>query len=446
MSFFFGVLVLKLLYDCLKTKCLTIKKVFKKLLYVYLAVSISVYNGYAIKLGSVSIGINTVLRYVLFAIALLLLLEQKSNYRILKLSILLWASVFLGVVGCMVNPYSGYVIQDIAQWDWVVTGDQTLEHIAGLSHNLFNMLLGVCQFTIILSVADGKITKGEVQRGINTLYNKILPIILGYVLLELFFKKITHVNLSKYVLPLLFGRTSNVGSADRLQGFAKEPAQYAMILFIYSMIVLIKYSYEIPRWEKKSKLTFKILVRLGMIYFLMAFSGSLIAYYLILVSIVCTMIYTSTDIKILALVAIVSVISLILAFGVPDAIIKRVERIVLVFDVLKKGQIYHSYETSEGARLMSVYYAFVGFLARPFFGIGLGEIDSHTMFFSILANFGLIGSFLYFKIWYVFGKVHSRKERATFIMIIASTFLFGGIGYFMELYFPFLMLAISKKE
>ena len=438
MSIFFGALLLKLLYDCLKTKGLTVNTIFKKLLFIYLAVSISVYNGYAVKLGSVSVGINTALRYVLFAMALFLLFKKKSHFRILKLSALLWGSVLLGVIGCMVNPYRGYVIQDI-------TGDQTLEHITGLSPMLFNMLLGVLQFTIVLSEADGRITRDEVRKGVDILCNRVLPIILGYGVLELMFKKIAHINLSKYVLPFLFGSTSEIGTADRLQGFAKEPAQYAMILFIYSIIVLIEYRYEISEHGQKSKQTRNFWMRIGMIYLLMAISGSLIAYYLILVSIGCIMIYSGADIKFLVMVIIVGVVALVLVFGVPDAIMRRLDRVVLVFDALKKGQIYHSYETSEGARLMSIYYALAGLVARPLFGIGLGEIDAHTMFFTILANFGLVGSYLYFKIWYVFGNVHSRQEKAAFAMIVASTFLFGGIGYFMELYFPFLLLAMSGK-
>ena len=445
MSIFFGALLLKLLYDCLKTKGLTVNTIFKKLLFIYLAVSISVYNGYAVKLGSVSVGINTALRYVLFAMALFLLFKKKSHFRILKLSALLWGSVLLGVIGCMVNPYRGYVIQDIARWDWVVTGDQTLEHITGLSPMLFNMLLGVLQFTIVLSEADGRITRDEVRKGVDILCNRVLPIILGYGVLELMFKKIAHINLSKYVLPFLFGNTGEIGAADRLQGFAKEPAQYAMILFIYSIIVLIEYRYEISEHGQKSKQTRNFWMRIGMIYLLMAISGSLIAYYLILVSIGCIMIYSGADIKFLVMVIIVGVVALVLVFGVPDAIMRRLDRVVLVFDALKKGQIYHSYETSEGARLMSIYYALAGLIARPLFGIGLGEIDAHTMFFSILANFGLVGSYLYFKIWYIFGNMHSRQEKASFIIIIASTFLFGGIGYFMELYFPFLLLAMSGK-
>ena len=66
---------------------------------------------------------------------------------------------------------------------------------------------------------------------------------------------------------------------------------------------------------------------------------------------------------------------------------------------------------------------------------------------STLANIGIVGSFLYYKIWYGLAKVKTSENKKFFWTIIASTFLVGGLGYFSEVYLPFIILCytISSK-
>lgn len=87
-------------------------------------------------------------------------------------------------------------------------------------------------------------------------------------------------------------------------------------------------------------------------------------------------------------------------------------------------------------------------IARPLFGVGLGVTDAHSTFFSILANIGILGSIVYYMIWFCFIKTGEKTCKYFFYLIIVSTFLVGGLGYFSNIYFPFILFinSNSKKE
>lgn len=178
----------------------------------------------------------------------------------------------------------------------------------------------------------------------------------------------------------------------------------------------------------------------------MVLNTSLTSYYFLILSIFILLVTVNAKKKIMIIFSGICLLSIILIIGLPDYFVQRFGMINKVLTTLRQGNEFHSYLTSEGARLSSIYYAILAFIARPLFGVGIGNLDAHSTFFAILANFGLIGVVSYFYIWWRFSYCKTSNSKKVFWILIASTLLSGGLGYFSELYLPFMCLAYSISE
>lgn len=396
--------------------------------------------GYAIKLGETRIAYNTILSLVLMLISLILILRRKFNPKILFTGFLFWGMILLGLAAFSLFPYKGGMIQNIVEWDGYIRGDVYLTYSPQLPTGLFNFLLAAFRFPIILSVAGYVFNGEEIRKVVYKLY-RLIPIVLLYGVFEVLAKKILHSEITTTVVNAFFGNEGLVFNADRLNGFTKEPSQYAEVLFIFCMLTIIYYRFG---FFKTKRLFWINLISL---FCLMLLSGSLASYYLLAISVLCVLITSNARNKTIIVFSCILGGFVILLIGLPEYVVERLGRVSLVFDAILGGSMYQSYATSEGARLISIYQMIKCLFARPIFGVGLGVTDAHSTFFSLLGNLGVVGTALYYKIWQGFAKVKTDENKKFFCLMIASTFLVGGIGYFSDIYLPFIILCytISAK-
>lgn len=429
---------------------------FKYIFTLYILTSITINTGYAIKIGNSSIAYNTLFSLVLLVLSVILIYYKKFNKKILVYGILLYLSVFLGYVLFVIIPYKGGMIQSLELWDGYIRGELPLVYEPSLPHKLFNWIISVIRMPLILSVASYILNKSFMRRMSEKIY-ALSNLILIYGFIELITKKLLKSTICNIFVTYFFGDIGENGSVGRLNGFTKEPSQYALVLFIFSLFILIEYRFRTKNDKTiKNKdlisvlIAYKIIwIKLGLIYTLMLFSGSIISYYLFCISFCCFL--YQIDIRKLdkciikpLLIFIVILILLVVIFGLPSALQSRIDRILNVIKTIYSGQKYQSYETSEGARLVSISEMVKCFINRPLFGVGLGVTDAHSTIFSVLANFGIVGSILLSKIWKEFAKTSFKSKY--FWMIIISMLLSGGLGYFMELYYPFIIYELELSE
>ena len=395
--------------------------------------------GYAIKIGETRITYNTVISLILLLISLLLISRKKYNQGILLVGSLLWGFIFVGLVMFSLFPYKGGMIQNIVEWDGFIRGDAFLTYSPKLPSRLFNYLLAAFRYPIILSVAASVFTVRDIRLVVNKLY-RLIYIVFVYGIFEVIAKKVLHSQITTTLVNAFFGNEGLVFNADRLNGFTKEPSQYAVVLFAFCMLTII---YNRFGFFKRKR---RFWINLLFLFSLMLLSGSLASYYLLAISLLCVLMTSSARNKAVIIVSCVLGGFVILLTGLPEYVVERLGRVSMVLDAILSGTIYQSYATSEGARLISISQMLKCLSARPICGVGLGVTDAHSTFFALLANVGCLGSFMYYKIWYMFAKVKTAENKKLYCIVIISTLFVGGIGYFSEIYLPFIILCYSVSS
>jgi len=439
LSVFFGLLTVYSAYRIILNRKFNFLILYKNLFLIYLAVSVMINVGYAIKLGNTIIAYNTVLSSVLMIVSLFLILQGRFNRKILITGILFWVLILVGLVAFSLFPYTGGMIQNIVEWDSYIRGDGYLTYSPHLPSELFHFLLAAFRFPIILSVGANVFNGEDIKKFVYRIYH-LAPIVVAYGIFEVIAKKIFHSEITTIFINMLFGNAGIVYDADRLTGFTKETSQYAVVLFVFCMLTIICFRFG---YFKKERVFWKNLL---LLFCLMIVSGSLSAYYLLIISLLCVLITCNASNKIVIVVLCVLCGFIILLIGLPESVIERLGRVTSVFDAIFSKYTYQSYATSEGARLVSIYQMIKCCIARPICGVGLAVTDAHSTFFALLGNLGIVGVFFYYRIWYSFAKVKTAENKKFFFLIIASTFLVGGIGYFSDIYLPFIILCYTNSS
>lgn len=447
-SILFILIMLNLIYFCIKSKRLNISKLYKEIFFIYFVCSITINAGYAFKIGETKVAYNTVLSILLLILSVPLLLKGKFNKKIMLAGIVFWSCIGAGLLLASVFPYNGGVVQNLVDWDYIISGLKSISYNVEKSPKLFNFILGAIRVPIILSILSNILLVEDIELFLNR-YKNYVPFIIGFGYLEAITKYVVHLDIYP-AISLIIG---DITAFEKLQGLTTEASQYALVLFICSVLVLagaktqnkctINKNKQFVGNIKSRKIDLKVLVH---IYILMMLNMSLTAYYLLIISIMILLVINSINSKVLLLILVGAISLVIVIIVFPDYFVARFERIGDVLASFRGGYLYKSGATSEGARLTSIYYSIKAFFARPIFGIGLGNTDAHSTFFAMIANFGLIGCCSYFYIWTKFSHCDSRNSKKIFLLIVASTLLSGGIGYFVELYFPFIILVCNVLE
>lgn len=430
-SVLFILLLVWIVFFCLKQKTLSYSRLYKELFFLQLFFSITFVGGYAIKIENTNVAYTTFLSLLLFLLSFPFLFKGKFNKKILFAGVIFAGSILVGLVLKDVFPYTGGVVKNLEDWDYIISGSRYISYSAETSDKLFNLLLCVIRYPVILAVISRLLTDKDIIDYIDRMY-KAIPVFIIFGIVEIIAKKLLAVNI--YELVSIF--TGTINEFNRIQGFTKEASQYATVLFMYCIIVVV----HSKRYDSKQ---FKDKFVLFLLMAIMLLTSSLIGYYLFLLFVLLLLKNSNGNQKIVIIFAGFIGMLLLLIIGIPSQYVERFNRVIDVLSVLKRGEEYHSFLTSEGARISSIQSAINAFIARPVFGVGIGTTDAHSQFFSMLANIGAVGVICYFDMWKNLLRCKNWNTLIVFWIFVAATLLMGGLGNFSELYFPFLCMAYS---
>ena len=443
----YGILIFALLgFYILKTK-ISLVNIYKILFFVYLFVSFTFNIGSLFSIGKKGIGVDTFLSLVLLLLSVPFLLKKNYNKKIILYGMLFWISIFFGYIFFELFPYDNGLIQSIEGWDYFITGDVKLSYELKTPANLINLIIAAVRYPIILSIVYKNTTRNDWYKFCKKL-SKFSFVIITYGILEYILKRFLGFNVTDKILLPIFGNTSAIANGvDRLQGFCKESSQYAFVLFLYSIIMII-----VIKMEKSRNVISKI--KLAFVYLLMLLSTSFSAVILLILSLIVWCIYLleskKTKILIVSISLFIALIIVITDSGLISSFSVRMNRVINVINVILSGKEYHSYTTSEGARVSSIFYMIKILRFKPIFGVGIGITDAHSTFFAILGNFGVLGTLLLLKMIYKFSNAKDSKISIFICVLLASSVLMGGLGYFSAMYYPSILLMFSltfgKKE
>lgn len=446
---FFSIFLIIFIFSCLKS---TFKKgiqnFFKQIFTLYIAVSLHIDTGYFIKIGSISVGFSTFLSLLLLLIGLIyIFLGGKFDKKIFICGIGLILSIGLGYFNFLLNPYTGGIIQELADWDQYIWGNAELVYNPQLTNTWKNLLIAAIRYPIILSIAYCNIDRKE-WADILKILAKVTLIVLIYGIIESLIKFVFHESSTKLIINKIFGEVENAYlGTDRLQGLFLEASHYSMGLFcmgIISLLGLCGIKNKVCEFHNHHKSLYY--TNFLLVIILMVFSTSFSTLiYIVILFVAYGSFYKKIDIRIILFigVSIVAVVITILTHNnianTQNSFFTRLDRVFRILgELLSGGDVEVS---SESVRVMSILSMIRIIFSRPFFGVGLGITDAHSTLFALIANIGVIGVLFFGAILYRFGNI-KKHTILFFILFLFSITFTGGVGFFSRIEYP-AMLSLA---
>ena len=435
-----------------------------KIFTLYCIFSTFVTTGYFIKLGNVVITFSQILSVVIFLFYSLnfskdfkrMIIERDKRILIILIFFIVIifniTKLFLFSKSVMVMPNS---IADVKVSE-VVQAEFTMDTIQK-SISLFMF--------IIVTTFTSYIIDEELWNKIKKRYISFGRFMIIYCLFEFLYNNIvSNNNLIKFVT-FIFGDTGSQytrlvkrGGIFCIQGFNKEPSHVAIAFLILQVIILLSKDLASVKKTLHSVLIVSIMIFSG------AFTGALCAVISVIIYIVTLkkiqMINCIVGIGILFLILLgigISVKNSLLQYylmrvGNFLGILKYAYPAMNKNDALLKVQNIQYYFSnggnsgSEYIRLSSILYNLDLFYQNILLGVGLGATNAQGMIPSILANIGIIGSFLWSKVIFYGKSIKGITNKLILIIIIGSLFFIGDIGWLFNISIIMLVYSIRYYE
>lgn len=428
---------------------------------LYCVFSTFITTGYFLKLGSVIITFSQFLLTVLFLFYILYfpkefkqLIKKKDN-RIpiaLLLGIVILfniAKLFLSTKSIMVMPNSN---GDIYIWKMVQ---------AELNINTIQKCINLFIFSVVI-IFTSYIIDEELWFVVKEKYVSFGNFMVIYCIFEFLYNNIISNSYIRRFITYVFGNTGSQyttiisrGGIFCIQGFNKEPSHIAVAFFILEVIILLS----------KEFTNFKKVLYSMVILFIMFLSGSFTG---ALCSIISVIIYLVTLKRIPLITCILGIVMsmavlLYIQISIENSLLQyylmRVKNFFSILeyakpamnknDALLKVQSIQYYFAnggnggSEYMRLSSILYNLDLFYQNMLLGVGLGTTNTYGMIPSILANIGIVGGFLWYKM-IVYGKSFNSKSQKVILFILVCTLFFcGDIGWLFNISVIMLVYSIS---
>ena len=393
-----------------------------------------VFDRAAFTFGSVEVNCGLIIRFCLIVIGICYLNKKKwVKYSEAQVwGILLLISLFLGMVYGLIVPYDGSVVED---WDDYIVGKEYPHH------KEFNLYESVkIYFSIIIYILNAYIIKYFLTK--NVFVNLMRKIFKGCLILvcfgyiELFFKKILlYPNVILDFIDFAFGDVStsyNSAGVEKngvylLQGFQAEPSQFVLHLFTIALLGIIINEITYKDINKIDKFA---LINVCLIFLLMLLSGGFSALLccglIILFGIAIhgrwyNMSFKSFLKSCLALFIVALIGTGVIYNLLNDAESYWGERIRLTLTVIEYmftpgGLAMLNYADSSLARFISIVQVFENFLDRPLLGLGVGYLFAHDSLVSFLADFGVVGTFLWYKFIICKDQYNNKYDMVFFVL------------------------------
>ena len=398
-------------------------------------------SGYFIKIGSLSIEYEEALMVCFITVLTISGGIWRLRSSIFVKSLVLLATVSVGLCLLAVNPINILVLPIGGSWDAYYAGSYILEPLTFSVRNserLFRLVLFIIVVIGLNDLTRDKKFRLELIKAIIVI--TVLQTALGYLDLgtKLFFHQPVLQSLATSLLGQGASQYQSIGKragAYFIQALMKEPSHFAVSLVPGLTIFALS--------RKRNVSTSLLEIASVAILFL---SGSFAGFAIILYWLTLKLFRYVLESKL------GKIISFAIVIGV---LILIVFLIGMLADIIPLLGYYLSRLSgligtgpsigSESIRLYSIKSSLEYLSKRPVFGIGLGSTSAHGFIPSLLSNIGLAG----FIIWIVFLLDAFSIRRRNFVPLILWLILAiftGDIGWFYNIMGLTMLLAVANSS
>lgn len=422
------ILIIWIMYSVYKGK--TVQGIFYRLFVTELFFALSRMNyGYFMKIAGSELDYNDVLLGILFFFSIIMIIKNPNLPRKTgRFSILLLLSILIGIGFCIIWPADVEVIDYNHSWDLYMHGAASEMQPVKYSIQSIMMFFRVIIFVTILNVAS-KYYKMENWISISEYLIVPMRILIIYGIVELILKFGFNINVNAG-LNWFFGLgVSTGGGLARLQGISREPSYYALALFNFLILSLVRFNIESNKKAKMVNTSWMVVaVILG--FLSSSFSFVICFFGFLLVWMYLRNFNRSSFLRIVLTISFVFIIVTILLFSdgfinaASGSNITILNRVAESINVMKKAftstLVLGRDASSEAARLGGGILSLKAGLARPLFGLGIGTTYCVTGLICIFANIGIVGLFLWIKL--LFGAYGKNLPNLLSIFILVPVF------------------------
>ncbi|MEG9429318.1 MAG: hypothetical protein VZQ61_00075 [Christensenellaceae bacterium] len=401
--------------------------------------------GYIVKVNSFEVGLFTPFYTIIWVLSLYFLIaEKKFDKKIIIVGSIIAVIDIIAVVLCVVFPYKNGIITENRLWDLYLAGEDVKTYSFSFGSIHIKYLFTLFKFTITLATVNYIIKDEDIWFKLLEIIVKMSYFVVAYGFIEMIALKLFNFSTTNSIINFLFSvkPVTDYVSQGRFQGLYKEPSHYCLNLFFISLFVILYLIKNKNTMQVKNGILIGVL--LALVLLLMALSKAFSAVILIPLSVfVFVWYFFSSKQKLSLILAIIVLTALIFSLIMNKTVATAIgfeslnEKINGVFDSI--GKILSGREaafSSEGSRFTSMFESVKLLFYRPW-GVGLGNTDAHSSFFSLFACLGIVGAPLH--IYIILRSGHFSQKSLIFGFVILISILFiGGIGYFTSIVYPVL--------
>ena len=406
-----------LIYILLKKDNLKVKYV--KLITLLSIIEVIMLNGYFIGFEGKGISVKFFLDILVGIVSIYYIYKEKIkiNKFLFFWIIFLLIYVLLGIFLEIIMPYDQPIVNYVSEgnWDGYVLGKMNKAMINISWSNVFLLYFKILVYCLVVFIVKTTFVRTDIIYILNNII-KVGRFIIYYGYIEYFIKNILNqidiITNFNIILTGLSGQISNSNDLYRLIGITAEPSYF--ILSIFTLLVFNLIANEIKRKDKsiciKTYKSFEIILALFLLYLSGGFSFFWYLFIFILIYFLLKQeVYIISLKRFLKLMMFLIFISSIFIYLLnyisslnDDAFANRINNAIEVICYLwQYGIAINSTligETSNVARLTSIYDVFNDFLNRPILGLGIGIQSAYSGVVTMLSEFGILGCYILYKI------------------------------------------------
>lgn len=413
------ILLLILIYFLLKKDKLKLKYI--KLITLLSIIEIIMLNGYFIEFENKGMSAKFFLDILVGIVSIYYIYKEKIkiNKKLFFWIISLLICILLGVFFEIIMPYDQPIVNYVSEgnWDGYVLGKMNKEMINISWSNVFLLYFKILVYSLVVFIIKTNFMKKDIIYILNNII-RVGRFIIYYGYIEYFIKNILNqveiISSFNIYLTGLPGQVSSSSDSYRLIGITAEPSYF--ILSIFTLLIFNLIANEIKKENKFIHVVTYKNLEVWLALFLLYLSGGFsFAWYLLIFIMVYFMLKHKIYVmswKIFFKIIIVGIVfggifSFIINYivglgGDTNSFSNRIANAIEVVNYLwQYGIAINSTlieETSNVARLTSIYDVFNDFLDRPILGLGIGIQLAYSGVVTMLSEFGILGCYILYKV------------------------------------------------
>lgn len=402
-------------------------------LFVFTAFCEIFYNlGYIFKIGGYEVNLPYISIIITFIWGIILLSKRMITFRG-KYLILFYLSMMLGLIWRMISPSEIIGINHYVQIDSLATGSSMVKlEVSGYS---FIILIR----TILCSFSLACFAEAFDNNNFRKVLGKYIPIfkfVIIFAVVEFLSNNFIDSNLIRSIVIDIFGRSSGAYVTPSFRGIfysicltCWEPslANYALLFCVLAIL-----------WNMNIKNSKKdiiyVVIAILMMVISMSLTGLLIALMVIALMLSRKNVRDKSKKIIFVTIPVIIIIGgylVLSSSGVLNYITDRLattwKSIVYMVKNPQSLSIFNAFGgASETLRFFSMFNNLYVWTRSPFLGIGIGTVSSNSGWISVLANVGIIGTFLILKIYKNISKRVRLPDYTVAALLIGVIFTFQG--------------------